>query len=132
MKKRIYFSSVVFLLLALSTFNFSFASCPTDHVNPVISGGPGGNQAVNTDANKCTYTHSSAVWDFGFTDVDDLGNPTVGNIFTYAVYDPGSIIPNNVATLNGYVFKKGVSIVLYIVSDACNNSSSSFTVSTLS
>ena len=101
-----------------------YASCPTDHIAPFISGGPGGNQSVNTDAGQCTYTHSGTAWNYSFTDVDDASNPTTGNIFTYAVYDPGSIIPNNVSTLSGYVFKKGVSLVIYIVQDACNNSDS--------
>ncbi|MBI1836995.1 MAG: HYR domain-containing protein, partial [Flavobacteriia bacterium] len=131
MKKKL----LLQLLITVFTFSFGIvnAQCPgTDSVDPVILPCPGVNQTVNTDPGVCTYTKVGVDWDFTATDEDDFGNPTFGIITSYVVVSPLGV-PSVVATLNGFVFTKGTSTVIFNATDACGNSADAcqFTVTVI-
>ncbi len=96
-----------------------------DDTNPLVSCNVSGEQAVNTNIDVCTYTHTGTGWDAEANDAC----LTVASL-TYAL-SGATVVANNPAntSLNGVIFNKGTTTVTWTAVDGSGNSSTcSFTV----
>lgn len=103
----------------------SFNVTVVDDVAPVLSNCPA-NQAVNTDAGQCGYTHTGTAWDATATDNCGTGTgPAAACVSDPTVQND----QNTSASLANVVFSVGATTVTWTATDADNNSAScSFSV----
>jgi len=96
------------LVLNALTANYSVAA--VDNEPPVIT--CVGNQAVNTDAGVCTYTHSGTSWDA--TATDNCSVASITYVLTGATTGTGT-------SLDGLIFNLGETTVSWTATDGSGN-----------
>ena len=96
----------------------------TDVTNPSIVSCGGSTQSVNVDAGECYYTQSETAWDASAT--DNCGVVSLTAKLT------GATIGSGLTSLNGIVFNKGITIVVWTATDAGGlKDSCSFTITVI-
>ncbi|MEI6574705.1 MAG: HYR domain-containing protein [Bacteroidota bacterium] len=105
----------------LNSSTCSYTVTIADNIAPVIAACPS-NQTIQLGSAVCTYTHAGTAWDVTATD-------NCAGTITYAFAMSGATTSTGTNAIAGKVFNKGVTTVLWTVTDASGNTAvCSFTV----